>query len=107
MDRLIMFLILSGIILTIVFAVRYLRVIPNYKNEYLLEFHSSKMIDPSTFQTIQGIYGVRKLNDHQYRIHFDSSVDQLKHHLTVSFSLNDQDVKIKQLHSWLKTNAWK
>ncbi|WP_041138764.1 hypothetical protein [Beduini massiliensis] len=107
MNRLIMFLIVGGILLTAVFALRYLRVVPNYQKEYLLEFSPTIKMSLPQIEAIQGIYSVRLLNDHQFRVHFDSPVETLKKQLLDKLSLTDQDVTIKQLHSWLKTNAWK
>lgn len=107
MNRLIMFLIVGGILLTAIFAIRYLRVVPNYQKEYLLEFSPLIKMKLSKIESVHGIYGIRQLNDHQYRIHFDPPAKQLQEQLFDQLSLTEQDVTIKQVHSWLKTNAWK
>lgn len=107
MNRVIMFMIVSGILLTAIYAIRYLRVIPNYQKEYLVQFSPVIKMSVSSIEDIDGIYDVHQINDTQFRIHFDAPMEKLQELLLNHFTLNSNDVKVKQLHSWLKTNAWK
>ena len=64
MNRLMMFLIVGGILFTAIFAIRYLRVVPNYQKEYLLKFSPLIKMKLSKIESVHGIYGIRQLNDH-------------------------------------------
>lgn len=105
MEQIFAFLFLTALILAIIFVWRYLKVIPNYKKEYLLESHYP--LELKDLEKIPNLYQIQQLSSTKYKLHYNHSLEELTLVLTKYLPLRKSDFTVLQLHSWLKTNLWK
>ena len=107
MEQVFAFVMVVAIVLAAVFVFKNLKFIRNYKTEYLIEFHGIGPIEQQQLHRISGIYDIHQISTTKFRAQFNESKDTLQERLNQTFSSDSHHIHVSQLHSWLKTNAWK